>query len=88
MKDKTVGLLITQIETDILTLVLELEILILIGIYNKLKIKYMQETEIKWDEYGNPIIYPEQEEKIEIEEKSLVINLLEKLKNGYIRKKN
>jgi hypothetical protein len=83
-----VGLLITQIETDILTLVLELEILILIGIYNKLKIKYMQETEIKWDEYGNPIIYPEQEEKIEIEEKSLVINLLEKLKNGYIRKKN
>jgi hypothetical protein len=48
----------------------------------------MQETEIKWDEYGNPIIYPEQEEKIEIEEKSLVINLLEKLKNGYIRKKN
>jgi hypothetical protein len=60
----------------------------MIGIYNKLKIKYMQETEIKWDEYGNPIIYPEQEEKIEIEEKSLVINLLEKLKNGYIRKKN
>jgi hypothetical protein len=55
----------------------------------KLKIKYMQETtEIKWDEYGNPIVYPEQEEKIEIEEKSLVINLLEKLKNGYIRKKN
>jgi hypothetical protein len=38
--------------------------------------------------YGNPIIYPEQEEKIKIEEKSLVINLLEKLKNGYIRKKN
>lgn len=48
----------------------------------------MQETtEIKWDKYGNPIIYPEQEE-IEIEEKSLVINLLEKLKNGYTRSKN
>ncbi len=49
----------------------------------------MQETtEIKWDEYGNPIVYPDVEEKIEIEEKNLITNLLEKLKNGYIRKKN
>jgi hypothetical protein len=40
----------------------------------------MQEktTEIKWDEYGNPIIYPEQEEKMEQEEKSVIITLLEK----------
>jgi hypothetical protein len=40
----------------------------------------MQEkiTDIKWDEYGNPIIYPEQEEKMEQEEKSIIINLLEK----------
>jgi hypothetical protein len=38
----------------------------------------MQEkTEIKWDEYGNPIVYPEQEEKKE-EEKSVIITLLEK----------
>ncbi len=39
----------------------------------------MQEkTEIKWDEYGNPIIYPEQEDKMEQEEKSVIITLLEK----------
>ena len=49
----------------------------------------MQETtEIKWDKYGNPIVYPEQEEKFVEEEKSLLINLLEKLKNGYTRSKN
>ena len=37
-----------------------------------------QKTEIKWDEYGNPIVYPEQEEKKEEEEKSVIITLLEK----------
>ena len=36
-----------------------------------------EKTEIKWDEYGNPIVYPEQEEKKE-EEKSVIITLLEK----------
>lgn len=37
-----------------------------------------EKTEIKWDEYGNPIVYPEQEEKKEEEEKSVIITLLEK----------
>ena len=36
-----------------------------------------EKTEIKWDEYGNPIVYPEQEEEKE-EEKSVIITLLEK----------
>lgn len=37
-----------------------------------------EETEIKWDEYGNPIIYPDQEEEVESEEKSIIVTLLEK----------
>lgn len=37
-----------------------------------------EKTEIKWDEYGNPVVYPEQEEKKEVEEKSVIITLLEK----------
>ena len=37
-----------------------------------------EKTEIKWDEYGNPIVYPEQEEEKEEEEKSVIITLLEK----------
>jgi hypothetical protein len=39
-------------------------------------------TEIKWDEYGNPIIYPELEEvKEKTEEKSVILTLLEKFTN-------
>ncbi len=39
-------------------------------------------TEIKWDSYGNPIVCPDGEDETStIEEKSLVTNLLEKLKN-------
>ena len=37
-----------------------------------------EKTEIKWDEYGNPIVYPEQEEKKEEEETSVIRTLLEK----------
>ena len=39
-----------------------------------------EKTEIKWDKYGNPIVYSEQEEKKE-EEKSVIITLLEKFTN-------